>query len=32
MEDYTYLRDPQMHGDPFDPMKYIPLALMAPTI
>src|ERR1700678_2534833 len=25
MEDYTYLRDPKKHDDPFDPIKYIPL-------
>jgi len=24
-EDYTYLRDPKKHDDPFDPIKYIPL-------
>ena len=24
-EDYTYLRDPKRHDDPFDPIKYIPL-------
>ena len=24
-EDYTYLRDPKKHDDPFDPLKYIPL-------